>query len=59
MRLVFFVAVSMALSGYAFASDPSSPIGEWRTIDDNTNEAKALVKIFESNGALYGVVENR
>lgn len=41
----------------AHAGDPSSPVGEWRTIDDSTNTPKALVKIVERDGLLFGVVE--
>lgn len=39
------------------AADLSSPVGRWRTIDDHTHQAKAIVRIFEQNGKLYGVVE--
>jgi len=41
----------------AFGADLSSPVGEWRTIDDNTHQPKAIVKIFKQNGKLYGIVE--
>lgn len=33
-----------------------SPIGLWRTIDDNTGKARAVVRIFEYQGRLYGDV---
>jgi uncharacterized protein (DUF2147 family) len=54
-------AIVVAGAGYMVApaagADLSTPVGEWRTIDDNTNTPKAIVKIFERNGKLYGVVE--
>ncbi len=31
-----------------------SPLGTWRTIDDDTHEAKALVEIAEQDGVLSG-----
>ena len=31
-------------------------VGVWRTIDDKTNKPRALVRIFERNGLLYGRV---
>jgi uncharacterized protein (DUF2147 family) len=36
------------------ASD--TPVGVWKTIDDDTGEAKSLVKIYERDGKLYGRV---
>ena len=33
-----------------------SPIGTWKTIDDETKQAKSYVEIFEKNGKLYGKV---
>ena len=33
-----------------------SPIGTWKTIDDNTGEAKSHVEIYENGGKLYGKI---
>ena len=33
-----------------------SPIGIWKTIDDETKQAKSYVEIFEKDGKLYGKV---
>lgn len=33
-----------------------SPIGVWKTVDDNTGEAKSHVEIYEQNGKLYGKI---
>lgn len=43
------------LAGTAWANN--SPVGLWRTIDDNTKEARSHVRITETNGTLSGVVE--
>jgi uncharacterized protein (DUF2147 family) len=40
----------------AWGSETASPIGVWRTIDDKTSKARALVQIFARNGLLYGRV---
>lgn len=48
---LFFVLFSFSLS----AQD--SPVGLWKTIDDETGEAKSHVRIIEKNGKLYGTVE--
>lgn len=34
----------------------SSPVGVWKSIDDETNEAKAHIQIYEKNGKLYGKI---
>jgi uncharacterized protein (DUF2147 family) len=55
--LVAVATIAGALAaGPASASDPASPIGLWRTIDDKTNKPRALVQIFARNGLLYGRV---
>ena len=39
---------------FAFAQAPI--IGKWKTIDDETNEPKSIVEIFEKNGKYYGKI---
>ncbi|HEX4481747.1 MAG TPA: DUF2147 domain-containing protein [Rudaea sp.] len=45
----------LLISGSVFAAD-RTPIGTWKTIDDDTHEPKALVEITEHDGALSGHV---
>ena len=33
-----------------------SVIGKWKTIDDETGEAKSIIDIYEQDGKLYGIV---
>lgn len=40
-----------------YAADLASPVGLWRTIDDETGKAKSLVRITEINGELQGTIE--
>ena len=49
-------AVLAAAPCAAWAADPSTVVGVWRTIDDKTNKPRALVRISERNGLLYGRV---
>ena len=37
-------------------SNAQSVFGKWKTIDDNTGEAKSIVEIFESSGKVYGKI---
>ncbi len=51
-KLVFSLCVffgSLTLSA-------QSPLGIWKTIDDETKEAKSHVQIYEHNGKLFGKV---
>jgi uncharacterized protein (DUF2147 family) len=47
--------LGLALAGAAFAQ--ASPVGLWKTIDDETGQAKSLVRISESGGVLSGRIE--
>lgn len=38
----------------AFAKGPI--VGKWKTIDDETNEPKSIVEIFEKDGKYYGKI---
>ena len=38
----------------AFAKGPI--VGKWKTIDDETKEAKSIVEIFEKDGKFYGKI---
>jgi uncharacterized protein (DUF2147 family) len=40
----------------AFIAFAQSPIGVWKTIDDETGAAKSHVEIVEKNGKLYGKI---
>ncbi len=52
--LVVFFALTL-VSGLA-AAQRTTPVGKWKTIDDSTKEAKAIVEIWEHNGKLYGKI---
>lgn len=61
LKLVFAALVAAVMfvsaTAYAFLSDRTSPIGSWKTIDDETGEAKSVVKIYEVDGKIYGRVD--
>jgi uncharacterized protein (DUF2147 family) len=50
-----FVGASVFV-GPDLALADESPVGVWKTIDDESGEAKSLVKIYERDGVLYGKV---
>jgi uncharacterized protein (DUF2147 family) len=41
----------------AMAAQAASPVGVWRTIDDETGKERSIIRITETNGELQGVVE--
>ena len=49
------ICVLMTLAAPALAQ--GSPVGLWRTVDDATGQDTGVVRLFESNGALYGTIE--
>ncbi|MSQ58275.1 MAG: DUF2147 domain-containing protein [Betaproteobacteria bacterium] len=51
----WLVAAGMLWS--VMASAAQSPTGLWRTIDDETGKERSIVRVFEVNGELQGVVE--
>jgi uncharacterized protein (DUF2147 family) len=46
-----------AFAASAFAQATDSPVGLWKTIDDETKQVKSLVRISESGGAFVGKIE--
>lgn len=54
MKQLFCLLSIMALTTLGVAAQ--SPLGTWKTIDDETGQAKSHVEIYEQNGKLYGKV---
>ncbi|MDP6909878.1 MAG: DUF2147 domain-containing protein [Flavobacteriales bacterium] len=49
--LIFIIGLTTA--GFA---QRTTPIGKWKTIDDNTGKTKSLVEIEERGGKLFGKI---
>jgi uncharacterized protein (DUF2147 family) len=52
-RLSALLLIAFLHAGVVQAIEPP-PLGTWRTIDDETHEAKALVEITEQDGIVFG-----
>lgn len=39
------------------AFSQTSPVGRWKSIDDETKQPKSIIEIFEKDGLLYGKIE--
>jgi uncharacterized protein (DUF2147 family) len=55
MKSLIAAAVLGLVSSVAFAQ--MTPVGLWRTIDDETKQPKAQVRISESGGVITGKIE--
>lgn len=51
------LAAIVLLAASATAMAQSTPVGLWRNVDDKTGEAKAEIRIGETNGTLIGRIE--
>jgi uncharacterized protein (DUF2147 family) len=48
--------IALLLLGALSLQAQTTPIGIWKTIDDETNQAKSHVKIYEKDGKLHGKI---
>ena len=55
-RALAIVAV-LLIPAVAQGQPAASPVGLWRTVDDNTGKERGEVRIFENQGVLYGRIE--
>jgi len=56
MQKKTWIALAL-LAASAFAQAQTSPVGLWKTIDDDGKTEKSLVRISESNGVFTGSIE--
>ena len=56
LKKAALIATMLAMPLVAMAQN-ASPVGVWKTIDDETGKPKSLVRITEEGGALTGKIE--
>jgi uncharacterized protein (DUF2147 family) len=56
LPLLFAAALFTASLTSASGSESTSPVGSWKTIDDENGHVKSIVQITEDNGELTGKV---
>jgi uncharacterized protein (DUF2147 family) len=52
-QLLYFGLLLIAVNAFA---DNSAVLGKWKTIDDETGQAKSMVEIYQQDGKLYGKI---
>ena len=55
-RFIIITALCAAVVRSAAAAESDSPVGVWKTIDDQSGHAKSIVQISEQGGELSGQV---
>jgi uncharacterized protein (DUF2147 family) len=58
LALATLPAPPTAAAADAAAADTDSPIGLWKTFDDKTGAARAIVRIYDQDGRLFGKIES-
>lgn len=60
MRKIILVAALASVALSTFAQNAASPIGKWKTLDDDTNKPMTITEVYETkNGTLAAkIVEN-
>jgi uncharacterized protein (DUF2147 family) len=57
MRLIQIVCIGFTLlSSSLYIDGQSSPLGNWRTVNDATGKTESIVTISEENGKLVGTI---
>jgi uncharacterized protein (DUF2147 family) len=51
-----FLTLASTFICFAASLSAQTVVGTWKTIDDETKEAKSYVEVFENNGKLYGKI---
>lgn len=54
MRLSGLIAIALAFLSFELSAQ--SPIGIWKSVDDNDGQAKSHIEIYENGGKLFGKV---
>lgn len=56
MKKIFLILFT--LIAVVIFADSISPVGKWKTIDDETGEEKSIVRIWFEDGVLYGKIDS-
>ena len=52
----YLLTLLLAITAGVFSSAAQGVVGKWKTVDDETGEAKSIVEIYEEGGKIYGKV---
>lgn len=55
MKLLL-TTILIVLTAFTIQAQEDTVFGTWKTIDDNTGEAKSIIEIYEEDGKVYGKI---
>lgn len=58
LLLLLWLPFALASAASAATAQDPTPVGLWRSIDDETGKPRALIRIYEQDGKLFGKVED-
>ncbi|GHA70868.1 DUF2147 domain-containing protein [Cognatilysobacter bugurensis] len=53
MRKTLFALALVSVSCTAFAQSPASPVGRWKTIDDETGKAMSITEVYQAKNGTF------
>lgn len=56
MKKSFSLFLFFSLVILSASAQRTSPIGKWKTVDDNTGKTKSVVEVYEKGGKLFGKI---
>ena len=56
-NLTLFISLFVFLSLFELGNAQNTIVGRWKTIDDETGDAKSIVSIYEEGGKFYGKID--
>ena len=51
-----YFSLSLFILAFSTSAFSQSVLGKWKTIDDETNEPKSVVELYEKDGKVYGKI---
>jgi hypothetical protein len=52
----FTLLILLFACSWSVSAQLDSPVGRWKTLDEDTGEAKSIIQIYERNGKYYGKI---
>ena len=56
LKTTTLICLVLLLASFSPLGKNDAILGKWKTIDDETGEAKSIVELYEKNGLVYGKV---
>lgn len=58
MKKTIFLVAIVFIAVQSFGQSSRSILGKWKTIDDETGEAKSIIEIYKKEGAFFGKIDH-